>query len=317
MPARTMQSEDIQYLKTDGAPALLVRRQPADGPAVLYVHGATFPSALSVAYRFEGRSWMDDLQAHGYDAWAFDFAGYGGSDRYATMDGPQEGEPAGCADPAAKQVGRVVELICAVTGRNAISLIAHSWGSMPAALFATRVPGRIDSLCLFGPVLHREGSEIRPAVRWRLITLEAQLARFRADAPPGHPPVLIEPELELWGPAYLATDPAAHSYAPPAVKVPGGPDADVAAAWSGQLPYNATAVRAPTLVVRGEWDSLCTDADARWLLSRLQHPGRFDAKIARATHLMHLERGRDGLFAAVRNFLDRTVGGPGLPQANR
>src|SRR5262245_31817891 len=29
--------------------------------AVLYVHGATFPSALSIAHRFDGRSWRDAL----------------------------------------------------------------------------------------------------------------------------------------------------------------------------------------------------------------------------------------------------------------
>ena len=44
-------------------PSLFVRRQPRAGaPAVLYVHGATFPSALSIAYRFDvGRSWRDAL----------------------------------------------------------------------------------------------------------------------------------------------------------------------------------------------------------------------------------------------------------------
>src|SRR3569833_1891465 len=74
--------EQAFILQGDG-PGLLVRRQPSAGLPVLYVHGATFPSALSVAYRFNGRSWMDDWSTRGFDAWAFDFAGYGGSDRYA------------------------------------------------------------------------------------------------------------------------------------------------------------------------------------------------------------------------------------------
>src|SRR4051794_18671110 len=35
------------------------RRQTENTPVVLYVHGATFPSALSIAYRFDGVSWRD------------------------------------------------------------------------------------------------------------------------------------------------------------------------------------------------------------------------------------------------------------------
>ena len=50
--------------------------------AVLYVHGATFPSALSIAYRFNGRSWADALTEAGFDVLGLDFYGYDGSDRY-------------------------------------------------------------------------------------------------------------------------------------------------------------------------------------------------------------------------------------------
>src|SRR4051812_17543944 len=46
---------------------------------VLYVHGATFPSALSIAHRFDGRSWRDELCAAGFHVWGFDFHGYGHS----------------------------------------------------------------------------------------------------------------------------------------------------------------------------------------------------------------------------------------------
>ena len=58
---------------TGGSATLLVRRWAGAGDPVLYVHGATFPSALSVGYRFGGRSWADDLHAAGFDVWAFDF----------------------------------------------------------------------------------------------------------------------------------------------------------------------------------------------------------------------------------------------------
>ena len=33
---------------------------------VLYVHGGSFPSALSIAHRFDGRSWRDELAEAGF-----------------------------------------------------------------------------------------------------------------------------------------------------------------------------------------------------------------------------------------------------------
>src|SRR5882724_1405458 len=52
---------------------------------VLYVHGATFPSALSIAHRFSGRSWRDELCDAGFNVWGLDFYGFGFSDRYPQM----------------------------------------------------------------------------------------------------------------------------------------------------------------------------------------------------------------------------------------
>ena len=51
-------------------------RDAAKG-VVLYVHGATFPSALSIAHRFDGRSWRDALCEAGFHVWGLDFLGYG------------------------------------------------------------------------------------------------------------------------------------------------------------------------------------------------------------------------------------------------
>ena len=65
---------------------------------MLYVHGATFPSALSVGFDFgaqqsAGGSWLDDWNARGFDAWAFDFAGFGESGRYREMAEPADRHP--------------------------------------------------------------------------------------------------------------------------------------------------------------------------------------------------------------------------------
>src|SRR5882757_8417297 len=73
--------------------------------AVIYVHGATFPSALSIAHRFDGRSWRDALCDAGFDVWALDFCGFGHSDRYPAMNQPAADNPPLCvAADAAKQL---------------------------------------------------------------------------------------------------------------------------------------------------------------------------------------------------------------------
>jgi hypothetical protein len=41
----------------------------ADDRVVLYVHGGTFPSGLSIAHRFDGCSWRDVLCAAGFHVW--------------------------------------------------------------------------------------------------------------------------------------------------------------------------------------------------------------------------------------------------------
>ncbi|WP_342360082.1 alpha/beta hydrolase [Terrarubrum flagellatum] len=298
----SISGETFTLAGLSGEPSLLVRRLAADGAPVLYIHGATFPSALSVAYRFEGKSWMDDLASRGFDAWAFDFAGYGGSDRPAGFGALAEGQsPIGRAPDACAQIARVIDHVLAATGASRLSLIAHSWGSMPACLYAAQAPDRVAKLALFGPIAQREGASSQPIGGWRTVSIEQQLARFIEDVPPGHPSVLIESDLAQWGPTYLASDPESASREPPRVKIPAGPAADIADAWSGRLAYDPADISAPVLVARGEWDHLCDDRDAAWLCSRFVRMR--DAKIAKATHLMHLERSRSDLFDAVARFL--------------
>jgi pimeloyl-ACP methyl ester carboxylesterase len=286
-------------------PSLFVRRQPLIGaPAVLYVHGATFPSALSVGFDFGGGSWLDDWHARGFDAWAFDFAGFGESGRYAAMSEPADhSAPLGRAPEAAGQIAAVLALIRRETGRPRASVVAHSWGSMPAACAAIAEPDHVDRLVLFAPIVRRTANPAPPILpAWRDVTVEAQRARFIADVPEGHAPVLVA--FDRWAPAYLASDPDSGTRTPPAVRIPNGPAADNADAWAGRLAWNPAELTRPLAIVRGAWDSLCTDADAAGLLARATSaPERLDTRLDAGTHLMHLETGRRVLYEAVGRSL--------------
>jgi pimeloyl-ACP methyl ester carboxylesterase len=293
-------------LPASGAyPSLFVRRQPLIGaPAVLYIHGATFPSALSVGFDFGGGSWLDDWQARGFDAWAFDFAGFGESGRYAAMGEPADHCAPLCRAPeAAGQIAAVLALIRRETGRPRASLVAHSWGSMPAARAAIAEPDGVDRLVLFAPIARRAANPAPANLpAWSDFTVEAQHTRFIADVPKGHAPVLVA--FDRWAPAYLASDPDAARRMLPAVRIPNGPRADNAEAWSGRLAWNPAELTRPLVIVRGAWDSLCTDTDAgRLLAAAASAPQRRDCKLEAGTHLMHLETGRRALYEAVGRAL--------------
>ena len=121
------------------------QRQPP-GPATiaLYVHGGTFPSALSIAHRFDGESWRDALCAAGFHTWGLDFHGFGAlSDPYPEMADPADAHPPlgtrGQCQPAART--RPCVSSATIIARRAISLIAHSWGTHGCRASRRALPG--------------------------------------------------------------------------------------------------------------------------------------------------------------------------------
>jgi pimeloyl-ACP methyl ester carboxylesterase len=268
---------------------------------VLYVHGGTFSSALSIAHRFDGRSWRDALCDAGFHVWGLDFHGFGRfSDPYPDTD-PHT--PLGRTADASRQLEAAVRFILAHHGAERLSLVAHSWGTMVSGHFAGRCPEMIDRMVFFGPIAQRLPLSDAPRLpAWRLITLQDQWDRFTADVPPDQAPVLSKRHFDEWGEAYLDSDPESRDRRPASVKTPSGAFQDIFDAWAGTLSYDPTLVRAPVAIIRGEWDSMCTDADAAWL--RKAMPAGRNVKIPQATHLMHLEENRYVLFRETEAFLN-------------
>jgi len=288
--------------------ALQVRRAAGDLGDVIYVHGSTFGADLSVFFAFDGRSWADELNAAGFNVWGFDFAGYGASERYAWHDGV----PAGGLNDVQAQLHRVVRAVRERNGGRPVMLLGHSWGGSVAARYAGEHPQEICALALFAPVVRRDGASTAHAQAADMpshypLTAWAQYRRFVEDVPRGHPQVLDEQHFQQWSAAFLATDADAATRIPPAVLTPSGPQADVRALWSGQALYDPARIRMPTLLVRGKWDSVCSEVDAVNLLAALGSSIKRCETFPRATHLMHLESSRGLLYNAVNDFLLRSA----------
>ncbi len=127
---------------------------------VLYVHGATFPSALSIAHRFDARSWRDELCDAGFHVWGLDFHGFGYSDPYPAMaEAPERAPALGRAEDAARQIATAVRFIARRHAIERVHIIAHSWGSMATSLFAMREPNLVNRLVLFAPIAQRHGTD--------------------------------------------------------------------------------------------------------------------------------------------------------------
>ena len=300
-----------EQIVVQGTPRLILHHQPSTTETtrghVLYIHGATFPASLAIGFRFDGWSWADELAAGGFAVWGLDFAGFGASERYPQMEAPADASlPLGRVEAASQQIERAVRTILDRQHVSHLNLLAHSWGTLAAGHFAAHFPEQVERLVLFGPITRRDGpSAAAPFPAYRDMTLEAQWQRFIADVPATEEAVLSPHHFAAWGAAYLATDPTSGTRQPASVRLPGGSAADIAAAWSGDFPYDPGRIRVPTLIVRGAWDSLVTDTDARWLFDALTAaPIKQDVKIGRATHLMHLETGRFQLYQVVQRFFE-------------
>ena len=289
----------LRYLPSNVGPTNPVR-------IVLYVHGASFPSALSIAHRFDGRSWRDALADAGFHVWGLDCQGFGCSDPYPEMAEAAESNIAlGRAEEASMQIEKAVRLICDYHEVSRVSIIAHSWGTIATGRFAGRCPDLVDRLVFFGPVSWRQKTaEPEEFPAWRLVSLTDQWDRFTAEVPRGEPAVLLRRHFDEWGSLYLDTDAESRTRWPASVKTPSGPSQDIADAGAGDIAYDPALIQAPLAIIRGEWDSLATDADARCLFDALKaSPMKRDVKISRATHLMHLEENRHSLHSESIAFL--------------
>lgn len=289
---------------------LALRRQPApaDLGDVVYVHGSTFGADLSVLYRLDGHSWADAINAAGFNVWAFDFAGYGASERYSLGD-----VAVGRLDQVVPQLRRVIAEVHGRNGGRPVTLVAHSWGATVALRYAASHAADLASVVLFAPIVAlspaREAVPL-PATATPshfLLTSWAQYRRFIEDVPKGEAQVLAETHFQQWSDAFLASDPDAATRTPPSVRTPAGPQLDWRALQSGLALYDASAITTPTLLVRGEWDHACRDGDAIGLMRAIASAEKAILTIPGATHLMHLESARGLLYNAVNAFLSRSA----------
>jgi esterase/lipase len=84
---------------------------------------------------------------------------------------------------------------------------------------------------------------------------------------------------------------------------------DIRDYWYAGEPYwDPTLVRAPTLVVRGEWDGTSTLADALGVFNALSNTSlKRMVVVGAGSHMVLIEKNREQLFREVQLFLDEAA----------
>lgn len=301
---------------TDEPGLRLHLRTHADDPArppVLMVHGATYASRL-YDIPHPGASWLRATADAGFAAYALDIRGYGRS-RSAAME--RTGTPYAPARDAIRDIDDAVTWIRARHGVDAVRLIGGSWGSITTALFVSTI-GRahVSRLVLYAPIFAERNAgwldlltdpecpgRLNPAFGAARPVTEAETrARWDAEMHPGAD-WRGEPVLQALVRSSLSDDPASGDHDPPAFRAPNGTFLDLWEAFNGRPLYDPSAIRCPTLLIRGSADPTSTRSDALALFDRLGAVERHYAEIANGSHFISAERSAPQVFATVNRFL--------------
>ena len=287
-------------------------------PPVLMVHGATYASRL-YDIPHPGASWLRATAEAGFAAYALDIRGYGLSRSEAMETATAPYAP---ARAAVRDIDDAVAWIRARHEVGTVRLIGGSWGSITTALYAGTIgAAHVAQLVLYAPIFAERNAgwlelladpedpaRLNPAFgATRLVTEAATRSRWDAEMPPGAD-WRDEAVFQALVQSSLSDDPVSGTQDPPAFRAPNGTFLDLWEAFNGRPVHDPSAIRCPTLLIRGGADPTSTRSDALALFDRLGAADRHYVEIANGAHFVSAERRAPQVFAAVNGFLRMGLG---------
>lgn len=288
---------------------------------VLMVHGGFAPATVAYDLQYRDYSFMAALAHAGFDVFAMSHTGYGPSPR-PLMDDPcnvdrqfqPELIPHVLEDFAPPryphklvssrsewdELETVIAYVRALRKIDKVSLVGWSTGAPRAGGFAALHPAEVDKLVLFGPAPYFPREEPppqmpEPGAPTILQTKEFLLHRRWQDH------VKCEGQLEdrevcnaVWR-ELMALDHVGAQWGRNGVGIMRAPNR-MNFGWR----ENLAQIKAPTLMLIGEYDNYAKRIDA-WRGLSVTH--RLFIKVACASHFMQFERGRHLLYRATESWL--------------
>lgn len=264
----------------------------ADGkPIVVLAHGSATAGQESFDLQVPGTpaySLMDFLAREGFDVFAPDIRGFGRSTK------PDDGVT---TDDARDDLKSVIDYVLTVRTAAKVRLVAWSWGTQYAGLYAMQHSEKIARYVSYAQ-MHAQSPD--------LIKRRGRLEEFRKA------PYMVIPEA-AWKKRFASMTPEhandadvidafANAAAAVETKSPTGPHIDMVT----RMPMvDAAKITVPTLLIHGQFDDV---ADAKGLnpfFVALRTADKTYVIVPDAGHMAHLQRGHARLQQEIAAFLKR------------
>lgn len=294
--------------------------QPSKG-AVLFVHGATYPTETAFDLPYEDYSWMEDMAEAGFQVFSVDMEGYGRSSRPWPMEDPcnlsapnqliliPDLIPAPCEPSHPFQLttnrsdvdalNRVVDFIRARADVDRVNLVGWSQGGTRTGGFAAAHPEKVDRLVLLAPAYQRdspaEPPETQPAGAPFAIQTKAGFTA-RWDAQVSCDKQFDPAAREAMWQQNLEFDPVGATWGPGVVRRP----INAGGGWNRAA---AARVKAPTLFLEGDLDIDVPPEQVRMLYDDLGSRQKVFALIHCNSHFSPVESDYGLLQKAAREWL--------------
>ncbi|SMC65321.1 Lysophospholipase, alpha-beta hydrolase superfamily [Kibdelosporangium aridum] len=305
-----------------GVREVRAERSPRGRPLLL-VHGARVPGVASFDLPVDGGSLAGDLANSGRRVYVVDARGYGASDRPPEMNRPPDASlPLMTGDHVVRDLDAVVDWLDV----PAVDLLGWATGGHWAAWYASTRPERVANLVvynsLYGAVdghgMLGRGSQFEDPNRpgefndalggYRVSSGPDLLPNWDDSIPVADKTKWHDPRVVAhYQRAALASDPTSDDRTPPSFRAPNGAMKDSFYLATGRQLWDAGAITARTLVLRGEYDFWSREQDVPTLTADLTAAADVRAVTLRhGTHFAHLDRahrGRTQLLAEVGAWL--------------
>jgi pimeloyl-ACP methyl ester carboxylesterase len=248
----------------NGVKLFLWNKTNGDAPngVILFVHGSSMASQPTFDLQVPGRqesSAMDYFVRRGFDCWSVDMEGYGRS----TKDRDNNAPIAQGADDCFAAATYIQKL----RGKKPMHVYGISSGALRAGLFAQLHPEMVARLALDAMVWTGEGSPTLAERKKKLPEFQSKKRRpisrdfvfsiFNRD----HPGAAEDSVIEAFANYILKLDDS----------VPTGTYVDMCS----RLPViDPTAIKSPTLVMRGQWDGIASMEDLMKFFEKLPNPDK-------------------------------------------
>ncbi|GBQ90737.1 alpha/beta hydrolase [Gluconobacter albidus] len=275
---------------------------------ILLMHGATLPAESLFDVPVGEGAFMDLLAQEGFDVYALNVRGFGGSTRPDGMGGaPEAALPQVRTETAVRDLSTAVDYLLVTLAIPRLCLIGMSWGGTVTGAYTAAHNDKVEKLTLIAPQWINDGvSRLDPGgpvPAYRRFNVQAFRQRWLEGAPEQkREEILPAGWFEQWAAVILASDPAEQDGV---IRAPAGMIQDVRDYWSaGKAFYSPEKITVPVLLLHAEWDLDVTTQQMRNLFSRFFNASyRRWIEIGEGTHMVVMERNRWQVLEEILLFL--------------